>query len=120
MRKTVLTRMGPWQSSLLITSGLAALVVAASLLWQAGHAQWAFLLVFGATWLVIAISWSNVNYAEESGVILARIVDENFERMHERIQYLEAELESLRKITSNKDRTHRPWQEKKAPMESGR
>jgi hypothetical protein len=86
----------PWQSGLLTTSGLAAVIFSASLLWQAGHAQWAFVLTFTAVWALISISWSNVDFAERSGTILARIVDHNFGQMHERLIELEQEVEALR------------------------
>ena len=86
----------PWQSGLLATSGLAAVMFSASLLWQAGHAQWAFVLTFVAVWALISISWANVDFAERSGTVLARIVDHNFEQMHERMIELEQEVEVLR------------------------
>ena len=85
-----------WQSSLLATSGLAAALFAASQLWQQGLAQWAFLLVFAAVWALVALSWSSVAFTERSGVLLARIMDRNFEQMHERVVELEQEVEMLR------------------------
>lgn len=88
----------PWQSALLATSGLAAIFVVTSSLWQAGYPQWGFLLVFGAIWALISISWSNVEYTEASGSLLADIVDHNFAHMHDRIQQLEQELEQLRSM----------------------
>ena len=89
-------RVNTWQNGLLATSALAAIFFAASLLWQQGHAQWAFVLAFTAVWALISISWSNVDYAEESGTILARIVDHNFGQLHERLEEMEKELEILR------------------------
>ena len=86
----------PWQTGLLATSGLAAVIFSASLLWQDGHPQWAFLLAFVAVWSLISISWANVDFAERSGTILARIVDHNFGQMHERLLELEREVEELR------------------------
>ena len=85
-----------WQSSLLATSGLAAALFAASLLWQQGLPEWAFLLGFAAVWALITISWANVDFTERSGLLMARVMDRNFEQMHERIVDLERELESLR------------------------
>ncbi len=89
-------RMNAWQSGLLATSALAATFFAASLLWQQGHPQWAFVLAFAAVWVLISVSWASVDYAEKSGTMLARIVDHNFDDMHERVAYLEKELERLR------------------------
>lgn len=85
-----------WQSSLLATSGLAAAFFAASLLWQQGLAEWGFLLGFAAAWALVALSWSSVAYTERSGVLLAQIMDRNFEQMHERVVELEQEVEFLR------------------------
>lgn len=94
----------PWQNGLLATSALAAVFFSSTLLWQQGYPQWAFLLVFSATWALISISWSNVEYTEESGSILARIVDQNFNQVHERLEQLEAELEVLQEKTPGGDR----------------
>ena len=85
-----------WQSSLLATSGLAAALFAASQLWQQGLAEWGFLLGFAAVWALVALSWSSVAFTERSGILLARIMDRNFEQMHERIVELEQEVEMLR------------------------
>lgn len=84
-----------WQNALLATSGLGALFVATSVLWQSGYPQWGFILAFAGVWALIAISWSNVDFTEETGAILARIVDHNFDQMHERVSRLEAELDEL-------------------------
>ena len=89
----------PWQNGLLATSALAAVLFSSTLLWQQGHPEWAFLLAFSATWALISISWSNVEYTEKSGNILARIVDHNFDQVHERLEQLEKELEMLREKT---------------------
>lgn len=97
-------KVSPWQSGLLATSALSAVVFAASLLWQAQHQEWAFLLAFSAVWFLISISWSNVDYTDRTGAILARIVDSNFDHVHERLETLEAELESLRCETGDKYR----------------
>ena len=85
----------PWQSALLATSGLSAIFVATSLLWQAGYPQWGFLLSFAAVWALLSISWSNVDFTEESGTLLADIVDHNFTQLHERVADLEAQLQNL-------------------------
>lgn len=93
----MLKKTGPWQSGLLATSALAAALFASSLLWQQGLPEWAFLLAFAAVWALLSIAWANADYTEQSGTILARIVDHNFDRMHERLEYLESELERLRR-----------------------
>ena len=93
-----------WQSALLATCGLAAVVFSATLLWQAGHPQWSFILTFTAVWALISISWSNVDFAERSGALLARIVDHNFDQVHERLLELEREVEVLR---ASADRPYR-------------
>lgn len=87
-----------WTSGLLATSGLAAVLFSATLLWQDGHPQWAFLLSFTAVWALISVSWSNVDFAERSGTVLARIVDHNFGQMHERMLELEQEVQELRTV----------------------
>ena len=92
-------RMNAWQSALLATSALAATFFAASLVWQQGHPQWAFLLAFAAVWVLISISWASIDFSEKSGTLLARIVDHNFDRVHERLEYLENELDRLREET---------------------
>ncbi len=89
-------KVSPWQNGLLATSALSAILFASSLLWQAQHQEWAFLLAFGAVWFLISISWSNVDYTDRTGAILARVVDSNFDHVHERLEALEAELEMLR------------------------
>lgn len=86
----------PWQSALLATCGLSAIFVATNALWQAGYPQWGFLLAFCAVWALISISWSNVDYTEESGLILADIVDHNLKHLHDRIHELEHEIGQLK------------------------
>ena len=92
-------RMNAWQSGLLAASALAAAFFAASLLWQQGHPQWAFVLAFAAVWVLISISWASIDFSEKSATVLAKIVDHNFDEMHERLEYLESELERLREET---------------------
>lgn len=94
-------KVSPWQSGLLATSAMSAVFFAASLLWQAQHQEWAFLLAFSAVWFLISISWSNVDYTDKTSAILARIVDSNFDHVHERLEALEAELETLRREKEN-------------------
>ena len=82
----------PWREGLIIATGLSALAFASSLLWQAGQAEWGFVLLFGTSWLLISLFLSNDGFNEESGVILARILDDNVDHLHERIRQLEQEL----------------------------
>ena len=64
-----------------------------------GLQEWAFLLAFLAVWALISVSWSNVDFTEESSHILADIVDRNFQGMSERIEQLEHELAELRSVS---------------------
>jgi hypothetical protein len=96
----VFRRKQPWRDALIATTGLSVFAVAASLLWTSGHAEWAFALAFAAIWLLISISWSNIEFTEESGSILARIVDHNFGQINERIEELEKELARIREQAS--------------------
>ena len=101
---TIFKRKQPWRNALLATTMLSLFLVLSSLLWSSGYQEWAFLLAFAAIWVLISLSWSNVDFTEESSSILARIVDHNFEEMHVRIEELEQELASLRALPLNEDR----------------
>lgn len=90
----VFKRKQPWRDALIATTGYIALLFISSLLWTSGSEEWAFALAFFATWVLLAISWSNIDFTEKSGSLLAEIMDHNFEQMHSRIAQLE---ESLRK-----------------------
>lgn len=90
--KKMFSRKQPWRDALIATTGLAVFFLVASLLWNSGHPEWSFTLAFIAIWLLLSISWSNIDFTEESGSILARIVDHNFLRINERIERLEQEL----------------------------
>ena len=92
----VFNRKQPWRDALIATTGLSVFILASTLLWNSGHPEWAFALAFVAIWLLISISWSNIDFTEESGSILARIVDHNFHQMNERIEQLEQDLASVR------------------------
>ena len=82
----------PWRNGLIVTTGLSLSLFAATELWNVGAAEWAFVLAFIAVWLLLSLLWSNDDYIEESNVVLADIVDQNFEAMHERLQKLENEM----------------------------
>jgi len=78
------------------STALSVFVLVASRLWSSGHHEWAFVLLFAAIWLLLSISWSNVDFAEKSGVILASVMDRNFSQLHEEIERLEQELAEVR------------------------
>ena len=60
--------------ALIATTVLAGISTLAFTAWQSGYPQWAFALVFLAVWLVISVSWANVRFNKESGLMLAGIV----------------------------------------------
>lgn len=91
----VFKRKQPWRDALIATTGLSLFALAATLLWQTGYRQWAFVCIFIAVWLVLSISWSNLDFTERSGELLAEIVDHNFQGMHERVEKLEKALEDI-------------------------
>ena len=92
----VFNRKQPWRDALIATTGLSVFILAATMLWSSGHPEWAFALAFVAIWLLLSISWSNIDFTEESGSILASIVDHNFHQMNERIEQLEQDLAAVR------------------------
>jgi hypothetical protein len=89
-------RFGPWQRSLIATSALSVAFLVASLLWQSGYPHWAFLAGFTTIWTTLALAWSNVAYSDESHILLAQIVDQNYHRLHDRLEKLERELDQVR------------------------
>ena len=95
----IFKRKQPWRDALIVTTGFSVFILASSVLWNSGHQEWAFALAFFATWLLISISWSIVDFTEESGSILARIVDHNFHQMSERIEQLEQDRATARGLT---------------------
>ena len=94
----------PWRNGLIATTGLSLFTVIASLLWRSSHAEWAFVLIFVAIWVLISVIWSNDDFNEESGSILAHIVDRNFSQMNERLERMERELEQVRGGRETNDR----------------
>ena len=94
-------RKQPWRDALIATTGLSVFILASSMLWNSGHQEWAFALAFVAIWLLLFISWSNIDFAEESGSILATIVDHNFDQMSERIDQLEQALATANDLARN-------------------
>jgi len=82
----------PWRRGLITTTGLTLILFVAVQLWNAGWAEWAFVATFFAVWALTSIMWSNDDYIEESGGILAGIMDQNFHQLHERLTEIEHEL----------------------------
>lgn len=93
-------RKQPWRDALIATTGLSVFILAANLLWSSGYPEWAFVLSFLSIWVLISISWSNIDFTEQSGTILARIMDRNFQQMHDRIEQLEEELSRVKSLLS--------------------
>ena len=99
------TGLSAWHGGLLATSTLALVFFAALFSWRQGHTEWAFILAFAGVWSLVSVILSAVRFTEQSGLVLARIVDENFENLHQRISELEEEVSSLRRegaVTSRK------------------
>ncbi|HKX57546.1 MAG TPA: hypothetical protein VJN01_15660 [Xanthomonadales bacterium] len=86
----------PWQAGLIAATALSAIAFYANLLSDSGNTQWAFLLVFGSVWCLIALFWANDSFIEESGMVLAETMDKNIELLHNRLVNLERELAKLR------------------------
>jgi hypothetical protein len=97
----VFRRKQPWRDALVATTSLSVFVLASSMLWNSGHQEWSFALAFVGIWLLLFISWSNIDFAEESGSILASIVDHNFDQMAERIDQLEQALATVKDLAGN-------------------
>lgn len=87
-----LTTRHPWRTGLVISTLLTALFFCASMMWQAGYAQWAFALAFVALWALVSLLLVNDEFNENSGLLLAGIIDENVDHLLERIQQLEQKL----------------------------
>jgi hypothetical protein len=88
----IFKRKQPWRDALIATTGLSVFLMAASMLWNTGHQEWAFVVMFTAVWMLLSISWSNIDFTEKSGAILAKIMDHNFNRMQKQIEQLEKDL----------------------------
>ncbi|MFC1740151.1 hypothetical protein ACFL0N_01570 [Pseudomonadota bacterium] len=94
----------PWRDALIATTGLSAFVLAATMLWNSGYPEWAFALSFVSVWLLIYISWSNIDFTEQSGTLLASIMDQNFDQIHDRVEQLEEELSRLKGFLKTAER----------------
>jgi len=88
----------PWQAGLIAATVLSLVSIFAFQLNQTGHSQWAFTLLFGTAWCMIALCWANDGFIEESGMMLAEAVDENIDLLQKRLQALERELQELRSL----------------------
>jgi hypothetical protein len=88
----------PWRSGLIIATTLCALFFLASLLWQAGYPHWGFVLLFGSLWLLTGLILSNDGFNEESGLILASVLDENVDFLLDRIETLETTLANVKQV----------------------
>ena len=95
MKPELLNRKKPWLNGLVTTTILAVFFVVASQLWAEGLQEWAFAVFFSGLWLLISVIWSNASYSEESGLILADIVDHNFRKVSDRIDRLERQLSTI-------------------------
>lgn len=91
----IFKRKQPWRDALIATTGLSLFTLAATLLWKSGHPEWSFVLLFMGVWILLSISWSNIDFTEQSGSFLASIMDHNFDQMHDRVEKLEEELSRL-------------------------
>jgi hypothetical protein len=79
----------PWSGGLLWSTLLSGLAVAGSMLWHAGFLQWAFMLFFATLWVFLTVCLANDRFNEQSGLILARLLDENVGHLLDRIRELE-------------------------------
>jgi len=86
----------PWQAGLIAATVLSLVSLCAILLSQSGHTEWGFILLFGSIWCLISLFWANDSFNEESGLLLAEVLDENVELLNQRLVSLEQELQQLR------------------------
>ena len=83
----------PWRRGFIATTALAACGFGAVHLWNSNAPEWAFVLAFVATWVLISALWSNDDFVEESSLVLATCVDQNFQAICDRLQKIESELD---------------------------
>lgn len=79
---------------------VSLMAVTGSQLWQAGYQQWAFLLFFATLWVFFTVCLANDRFNEQSGVILARVIDENVDDLLERIRQLEDSVAMIQEAQS--------------------
>lgn len=82
----------PWRNALIATTALTLLLFSAAQLWGAGWAEWGFVLAFVSVWTLLSALWSNDDHIEESNLMLAGIIDHNFDQLQVRVKQLEEEL----------------------------
>lgn len=104
----IFKRKQPWRDALIATTGLSLFTLAATLLWKSGHPEWSFVLSFMSVWVLLFISWSNIDFTEQSDSILASIMDHNFDQMHNRVEQLEEELSRLGQLLGSAGNTANP------------
>jgi len=95
----------PWRRGFMTTTGVTLILFIAIQLWNTGWADFAFISAFLAVWALTSILWSNDEYIEESNGMLAGIMDQNFDHLHQRLKRIENELQ-LRGTPKQED-THR-------------
>lgn len=83
---------------MIATTGFSAIMFVASLLWNSGNPQWAFAAAFVGLWLLLSISWSNIDFTEKSGSILADVMDHNFDYIDQRVEELEKTITELKAL----------------------
>jgi len=86
----------PWQAGLIAATALSLVSLFAWRLHQSGQAEWSFALLFGSVWCLIGAFWANDGFIEESGLMLAEVMDQNVEFLQDQVQRLELELQELR------------------------
>ena len=104
MKPDVLKNKRPWLNGLITTTILAVVLTFSGQLWADGRQEWAFAAFFAGAWLLISLFWSNVRYNEESGLILADIIDHNFREISDRIDQLEQHLADTGRQSNPADR----------------
>jgi len=90
----------PWRSGLVISTVLSVLIFIATLLWQNGHPEWAFVLLFGSLWLVVSLLLINDEFNVQSGLILADVLDDNVDHLLNRIHQLEHKFLAMNQLDS--------------------
>lgn len=90
----------PWQAGLIAATVLSLISIFAWQLNQVGRSEWAFMLLFGSGWCMIALCWANDGFIEESGLMLAEAMDQNIEYLQKRLLSLEQELQQLRRVVT--------------------
>lgn len=80
------------RNALLATTAMSVISILATHLWSAGLPQWSFAIAFCAVWGLITFSWSQNHSNEESGMLLAGIMDRNFQQLYRQLDSLEEKI----------------------------